>query len=124
MGVVGANGAEDKGSYVGFLQQVEKLKAKRLRDGSWWKVLKKKYFRDRGNNRSRPTWIGGRQQLRNGCTYGPYLMCVCEGDGLIVRGRNQVSVVNKGDSRKTAECHSRRDFGSGKGAAAIGIQKA
>ena len=51
-----------EGVHVGFLRQATKLKAKILKDGSWYKVVEDKVLQGEGKKRSRPTWTGGRQQ--------------------------------------------------------------
>ena len=118
LGVVGANGAEARGSSYGF---PEMLKAKKAYGR----------FVEEGGNRQSNSGSGYRTTLDLIGQYGgdsgrmggrmSYLRCIREGYGIRGRGEDPCDMVETGVSREIDEGHARTYFGISKGAATTGI---
>ena len=109
---------------VGFLIQVTKLKAKRLKEGLWWKVAAKKVLQGAGTQPLH-THLYRRQATVVEWVALPPIFKVCARDtGYEGWGKLQEPWWRQATAEKTAEGSVRRYFGGGKELAATGIQQA
>ena len=122
LGVVGSNGTEDRGNSCGVPETGDKFEKKS--EGRL--VAKDRIIQSASGGGDTTALDLLVQEAGDSGVIGglpEYLQGMRKGDGLLGIWGDSVAMVETRDSRKTSGGHIRRDFGSSKGAAAIGIRQ-